>query len=71
MIGKDHNDDIAYFIAFCLEMYKNAHNLTGNETSDIFSRYGVMEFLADNYDVIHTQSPAWILDEINDVIKSK
>lgn len=63
-------DDIAYFIAFCVELYKNAHNLSGAEASNVFSEYGVMEYLSENYDVLHTQSPGWILNEIEDYIKA-
>ena len=29
-------DDIGYFIAFCVEIYKNAHHLPGAEVSKIF-----------------------------------
>lgn len=69
----EHNqiDDIAYFIAFCVEMYKNAHNISGAEASAVFSNHGVMEYLSQNFDVLHTQSPAWILTEIEDYIKEE
>lgn len=63
-------DDTAYFIAFCVETYKNAHNLSGAEASAVFSDHGVMEYLSENFEVLHTQSPGWILDEIEDLIKA-
>lgn len=63
-------DDIAYFIAFCIEIYKNAHNISGAEVSTIFSCHGVMEFLSENFEVLHTQSPGWILGEIEDFINT-
>ncbi len=66
---RNHSDNIAYFIAFCTEIYKNAHSITGAETSKLFSSCGIMKYLEDNYDVLHTQSPQWILEEINDQIK--
>lgn len=65
------NDDTAYFIAFCVETYKNAHNMSGAEASTVFSDHGVMEYLSDNYEVLHTQSAAWILAEIEDFIYEK
>lgn len=67
---RNHNDDIAFFVAFCIEIYKNAHNLSGSEASKIFSENEVMEFLAENYEVLHTQSPGWILEEIDSVINN-
>lgn len=63
-------DDIGYFIAFCVEIYKNAHRLPGVEASKIFSDHGVMEYLSENFDVLHTQSPGWILAEIDDFIEA-
>lgn len=68
MIEKTHEDDLAYFIAFCVEIYKNDHHLNGADASEIFAKHNVMDFLANNYDVLHTQSPQWILDEINEFI---
>lgn len=67
---RNKTDDIAYFIAFCVETYKNAHNISGAEASVVFSDHGVMEYLAENFEVLHTQSPDWILAEIEDFIKA-
>lgn len=64
-----HNDDIAYFVAFCIEKYKNANRMTGAEVSDLFDKTGLADFLVRNYDAIHTQSADWILEEINDFLK--
>lgn len=66
---RNHTDDVAYFIAFCIEIYKNAHSLSGARASQIFSSHGVMEYLDENFEVLHTQSPDWILGEIEAVIK--
>lgn len=63
-------DDTAYFIAFCVETYKNALHISGTEASAVFSDHGVMEYLSENFEVLHTQSPAWILAEIEDFIKA-
>lgn len=63
-------ENIAYFIAFCVETYKNAHNISGAEASTVFSGHGVMNYLSENFEVLHTQSPGWILAEIEDYIKT-
>ncbi|MDE6702395.1 MAG: DUF3791 domain-containing protein [Muribaculaceae bacterium] len=62
-------EDTAYFVSFCMELYKNAHSLSGAEVLAFFAKHGVMEYLADNYEVLHTQSPSWILAEIEEKIK--
>ncbi len=69
-MDRNQSDDIAYFIAFCIEIYKNARSIPGGEASAVFSRHGIMEYLSENYDVLHTQSPNWILAEIEDFIKA-
>lgn len=32
-----HNDDIAYFIAFCIEIYKNDKKMRGRDASQLFN----------------------------------
>ncbi|MCS2894622.1 DUF3791 domain-containing protein [Parabacteroides faecis] len=60
--------DIAYFISFCIEQYKNTKGLNGEEAMRIFSQYGVLEYLHDFFDVLHTQSYQWILADIDEFI---
>lgn len=60
--------DILFFIAFCCENYKNKHNLTGAETSALFEEHKINQYLAKNYEVLHTQSMPWILEEIEERI---
>ena len=61
--------DIAYFLSFCIEQYKNAKGLDGKETMEIFNNYGVLEYLQEFFDVIHTQSHQWILEDIDHFIE--
>lgn len=70
MTTPEHNDAIAYFLSFCVEIYKNAHSLTGEEASGVLSSSGAMDFLESNYGVIHTQGPQWILEEIEEYLSN-
>ncbi len=63
-------EDIAYFLAFCVEIYKNAHSLSGNEASTVLSGSGALDYLEENYDVIHTQSHHWILADIEEYLST-
>lgn len=65
-----HKDDIAYFIAFCIEIYKHAHEISGAEASKIFCESRLTDFLENNFEVLHTQSPQWILEEINEYLNT-
>lgn len=60
--------DIAYFLSFCIEQYKAKHNMTGEEVMTLFDKNNVMQYLSDNFEVLHTQSHQWITEEIEDYI---
>lgn len=62
--------DISYFVAFCLEQYKMKKGLSGSETLKLFDKYGVTDYLAKHYDVLHTQGAAWLMHDIDEHIKS-
>lgn len=61
--------DIAYFISFCIEQYKNEHHLTGLEAMSQLEQYGVFNYLSEHYEVLHTQSRQWIMEDIDQFIK--
>jgi len=56
------------FKAFCIERYKNAHNLKGSEVLRIFKQYGVMDYISSFYDVLHTFGDKYIVADIDEFI---
>ena len=52
-------DKITYFIAFCIEQYKTAKGMKGEDVSKLFFDKGVVQYLSDNYEVLHTQCLRW------------
>ena len=62
------NNNIAYFVAFCIEQYKHTHNISGREAMRLLDNYGVLDYLAENYEILHTQSRQWILEDIDEFI---
>ncbi len=62
------DSDILFFVAFCIEGYKNKHALSGEAVSRLFDEHGIKEYLAEHYDVLHTQGMPWILEEIEEMI---
>lgn len=63
-------DAIPLFLSFCIEQYKEANHLSGKDAMIRLSDSGALDYLENNYEVIHTQSPQWILEEINDYIRT-
>ncbi len=51
------------FIVFCIEVYKCENGLTGKEVYNLFEKYGVLEYLHDGYDMLHTQGDGWLINE--------
>ena len=67
MAFMDQNN-ISYFVSFCIEQYKNAKHLTGEQAMSQLDQYGVLDYLANNYEILHTQNHHWILEDIDEFI---
>ena len=59
------------FLIFCIEQYRLNNNLTSAGVLSMFIRYGVDKFLRDNFEVLHSQSEEYILDEISRYLKNR
>lgn len=60
--------DIAFFVAFCIEEYKVVKGLTGKQVFDLFAQYGVIDYLCQCYEPLHTQGRQWLMAEIDEFI---
>ena len=45
--------------------------MSGEEAMQLFSQYGVLEYLYDFFDVLHTQGHQWILADIDEFIQAR
>ncbi|MDE6648033.1 MAG: DUF3791 domain-containing protein, partial [Prevotella sp.] len=52
-----------------IEQYKMHRNMKGSDVMALFDKQHITEYLYDNYDVLHTQSAAWLMEEIDDYMK--
>ena len=57
------------FIIFCIEIFKEENKFTGKEVYELFEKYGVLKYLYDGYDMLHTQGDGWIMNDINEILK--
>lgn len=60
--------DIALFIAFCIEEYAADKGMSGEEVLDVFTKYGVTDYLNKCFEPLHTQGRQWLIDEIDEFI---
>ena len=61
--------DIAYFLSFCIEQYKKEKGISGAEAAQLLQGYGVLEYLKEHFEVLHTQSKQWLWADIDEFIK--
>ena len=61
--------DIAYFLSFCIEQYKRHISASGSDVMELFVQYGVDIYLINNFEILHTQSFQWLMEEIDEYIK--
>ena len=61
--------DIAYCLSFCIEQYKKEKGISGAEAARLLQGYGVLEYLKEHFEVLHTQSKQWLLADIDEFIK--
>jgi len=49
----------------------NEKGLDQEKVIAIFSEYGVLNYLKDYFNVLHTQSKQWLIDDIEDFINQR
>lgn len=59
------NKKINDFVVFCMEIYKAEKNISGKEVYELFEKYGVLKYLQDGYDMLHTQGNSWLINDID------
>ena len=58
-----------YFVSFCIEQYKKKNHLTGAEAMQQLDQYKVLDYLDKHFEVLHTQSSQWVLEDIEEFIR--
>jgi hypothetical protein len=59
------------FKVFCLEQYKNAHGLSGRGAMELFTQYGVLEYIGTFFDVLCSYGGKYIVQDIDMFIESR
>jgi len=63
--------EVVKFKAFCIERYKYYHKLNGKEALQLFTQYGVMDYISSFYDVLHTFGDQYIISDIDEFIAAR
>ena len=63
--------DRLYFVAFCIEQFKQHRNIGGEEAAELLFSNRVTDYLSDNYEVLHTQSRQWLMEEMDERLNQR
>lgn len=59
------------FYVYCIERYASGHSLSSLQAMALFDRYGVDDYILDNFDLLHTQDIAYVVDDIERFIRRR
>lgn len=59
------------FKNFCLESYKQAHNMNGRDTAALFRKYAVLQYIDSFFDVLHSTGQKYIVEDIDLFIEAR
>ena len=71
MLELKDNEKKSEFLSFCIESYKVKHHMKGKDTANLFKESGVINFLIDGYDMLHTQGKDYIIEEIEIFLRKR
>ena len=59
------------FTVFCLENYKLHRSLSGEQTCELFKKYGVFDYIREFFDVLHTTGVQYIMNDIDIYLRAR
>jgi hypothetical protein len=59
------------FLIFCLEIYKVAKQLTGKQVIELFSTYGITDYILSCFEALHTTSTQYIVEDIDLFVEAR
>jgi len=58
----------ADFLVYCIEIVKNARQLSGKQVYSLFEKYDLFKFVIDFYELLHIHGESYILEDIDERI---
>lgn len=59
------------FLVYCIEQYKSEKRLTGAQVSELFSQYGVWDYIYSCFEALHTTGENYIIEDIDSYIETR
>jgi len=64
-------DNTTKFLVYCIEIYKTANKLNGRQVMQLFTQYGIHEYILNCYDALHTTGREYIIEDITSLIEER
>ena len=64
-------DNVTKFLVYCVEIYKTAYKLNGRQVMQLFTQYGIPEYIVSCYGALHTTGPEYIIEDIAALIADR
>ena len=64
-------DSVTKFLVYCVEIFKTAHKQNRRQVVEIFSQYGVFDYIVQFYGALHTTGPEYIVEDIDGLIEER
>jgi len=61
----------AEFIAYCMEEYKAAKEITGKEVITLFKKHNIIDYIVTCYGALHTMGGLAITEDIDSLIEKR
>ena len=62
---------ITEFISFCVEIFAEAKGLLGKEVMELFEQTGLLDYLSECYDMLHSMGKVWLLQDMDCFLKNR
>ena len=68
---RNDQTQLAEFLSSVIEEYKVRHHILGTEAANLLEQYGALDFIEAGYDLLHTQSLTYIVDEVEAYLQKR
>lgn len=59
------------FVAYCADIYRMSKGISGKEVSQLFTKYGVWDYLWECFGALHTTGTNYIVNDIDEFITER
>lgn len=64
-----NNEDLAFWLSWCIEEYSAEKKLQDFDVASLFEKKGILEYLFNNAEILHTQGKNYIISQIDELLK--